>query len=411
MKSPTIVAIVGAGPYGLSLAAYLNKCGIAFRIFGSPMHVWREQMPDGMHLKSDGFASNLYDPGMTFTLKNFCKERHIDYDDQRLPVRLDTFTEYAMEFQKRFVPMLEPNAVREVRKEADGYALLLENGATLSARAVVIATGISYFAYVPPSLASLPSDLCTHSSAHHQLSGFRNRRVLVIGGGASATDMAALLNRAGASVSVASHNPLKFHLPPGDAPRSLWQRIRAPNLGLGPGLRSAVYTAAPGMFHRLPQSLRQRIVHRHLGPAGGWFVKEQVIGKVQLHEGFSVESVKRAPMGAMVRLIDEHGGSREIETDHIIAATGYRVSVDRLDLLEEQLGAGLKLEQGSPKLSPSFESSIPGLYFIGVASAANFGPVMRFARGADYTAKNLSTHLTRTYASQKNEGSTQTATA
>jgi thioredoxin reductase len=376
------------------------------------MHVWREQMPDGMHLKSDGFASNLYDPGMTFTLKEFCKERQIDYDDQRLPVRLDTFTEYAMEFQKRLVPMLEPTAVREVRREADGYALLLENGETLSARAVVIATGISYFGYIPPALASLPSDLCTHSSAHHQLSGFRNRRVLVIGGGASATDMAALLNRAGASVSLASHSPLKFHLPPGDVPRSLWQRLRAPNLGLGPGLKSAVYTAVPGMFHHLPQALRQRIVRRHLGPAGGWFVKEQVLGKVQLHEGFTVDSVKRVDTGgAQVRLIDEDGGSREIEIDHIVAATGYRVSVARLHLLEEQLRDGLRLEQGSPTLSPSFESSIPGLYFIGVASAANFGPVMRFARGAEYTAKTLSTHLACTYASRKNEGSTQTATA
>jgi hypothetical protein len=75
------------------------------------------------------------------------------------------------------------------------------------------------------------------------------------------------------------------------------------------------------------------------------------------------------------------------------------------------LRVGLKLELGSPALSPAFESSLPGLYFIGVASAANFGPVMRFARGAEYAANRLSKHLACSYASRKSEGSTRAATA
>jgi FAD-dependent urate hydroxylase len=60
MSQVVEVVIVGAGPYGLSIAAHLRALGIGFRIFGDPMHTWREQMPEGMMLKSEGFASNIY---------------------------------------------------------------------------------------------------------------------------------------------------------------------------------------------------------------------------------------------------------------------------------------------------------------------------------------------------------------
>ena len=95
--NPTIpVAIVGAGPYGLSIAAHLQAQDITCGIFGPPMEVWRLHMPKGMLLKSDGFASNLSDPGLSFTLKHFCQMRGIPYEDTRLPVAVETFIEYAL---------------------------------------------------------------------------------------------------------------------------------------------------------------------------------------------------------------------------------------------------------------------------------------------------------------------------
>jgi thioredoxin reductase len=395
MNPSTFVAIVGAGPYGLSLAAHLEKKRIPFRIFGPPMQVWQSQMPAGMHLKSDGFASDLYDPDRSFTLKQYCADRTLSYADYGLPVRLDTFTAYALEFQKRFVPTLEPKLVADVRREAQLYRLRLDDGETLTADTVVIATGISFFGYVPDSLASLPIEKCTHSSAHHDLSAFRNQRVLVAGGGASATDLAALLLHAGAAVTLVSRSTVKFHLPPSDLPPSLFSRIRRPNLGLGPGLRSAVYTKVPGLFRFLPQRLRRQIVRRHLGPAGGWFIKDQVVGKAQVLERHTIRSANLRGNIAAIEVVNQQGDSLEIEADHVIAATGYRVSLDSLSLLDRQLRATLKSEENSPKLSSNFESSSPGLYFIGIASASQFGPLMRFARGAEYAARRLSTHLAR----------------
>src|ERR1700737_1120138 len=182
LKSNTPIAIVGAGPYGLSLATHLHERGIPFRIFGQPMQVWRGQMPAGMPLKAGGVSSNLFDPAPRFTLKQYCRDHGIAYADYGLPVSLDTFVAYGLEFQKKLVPMLEPLNVVEVSRDQNGYQLRLENNETASAAAVVMATGISYYGYVPDSLAALPADLCTHSSAHHDLSGFRGRRVVVVGG-------------------------------------------------------------------------------------------------------------------------------------------------------------------------------------------------------------------------------------
>jgi hypothetical protein len=102
----TEIAIIGAGPYGLSVAAHLKRKGIPFRIFGRPMDSWLRHMPKGMLLKSDGFASTVSDPEESFTLKHFCAERGIEYADLGTPVKLETFAAFGLAFKDRFLPEL-----------------------------------------------------------------------------------------------------------------------------------------------------------------------------------------------------------------------------------------------------------------------------------------------------------------
>lgn len=403
MSSITPVAIVGAGPYGLSLAAFLKSRGVDFRIFGKPMEVWRTQMPKGMRLKSEGYASDLFEPDRQFTMRRFCADHGISYDDHRVPVELDTFVAYGLEFQKKFVPMLEDTNVVAISRTQQGFQLRLENGESLLAQAVVMATGISFFRSVPEELRELAPEVLTHSSAHAELSGFSGRRVAVVGGGSSAVDLAALLYRAGASVSIIARRPLKFHLPPSERKRSLWQRLRRPNLGLGPGLRSAVYTKAPGLFKLLPRDLRLWIVRRHLGPSGGWFVKQDVIEHTRRYIGHTVRGAIQSGAEVTLQVGDDQGGSHQLVVDHVIAATGYRVSVPSIEILDPEIRAALKLEAKSPVLTRHFESSIPGLYFVGLASANSFGPLMRFALGADYTARRLSARLAGVQRTQRQD--------
>ncbi|HEY1658109.1 MAG TPA: NAD(P)-binding domain-containing protein [Candidatus Sulfotelmatobacter sp.] len=395
-------AIIGAGPYGLSIAAHFRHRGISFRVFGRPMDSWLAHMPKGMMLKSDGFASNIYDPESAFTLEQFCAGRGVEYAHTGVPVKIDTFTSYGLAFRDRMVPELEERLVSKVEPISNGFRLWLEDGESFEARTVVLAVGITHFDYIPESLAHLPQEFLTHSARHREVEPFRGRDVVVVGGGASALDLAGLLKEAGANVQLTSRRKeLIFHSRPTGKARPLWQQIRHPKSGLGPGMRSRFYADAPAAFYYLPEQLRLKIVARALGPSGGWFIRDKVIGKMPLHLGCTPREAK--VQGGKVRLIlsAEDGDSRELVTEHVIAATGYKVDIDRLQFLSPEIRTKLKTVNRTPVLSSSFESSIPGLYFAGVSAANNFGPVMRFAFGAGFAARTL-THALAKSAEREN---------
>jgi thioredoxin reductase len=399
MNSAFEVAIVGAGPYGLSLAAHLQAHGIHFGIFGPPMEVWRQHMPQGMLLKSDGFASNLSDPDGNFTLKQFSQTRGLPYHDTRLPVPLETFINYGLAFQERLVPHLDPRRVTQIERTEDGFRLRVDDGATFESRRVVIAVGISHFAYVPGLLSHLPKELLTHSSAHHDPSEFRGKKVTIIGAGASAVDMAALMHESGVDVTlVARAQKIRFHDGPASGRRSILQRLRNPSSGLGPGWKSRLYTDAPGMFRHLPVNVRLRIVKNHLGPAPGWPMKARVLGKFPMLLGYSIAQAAASEAGVRLSLRSEDGNFHEHETQHVIAATGYKPDLRRLEFLDGAIRNEIRSLTNSPTLSADFQSSVPGLYFVGIAAANDFGPMMRFAYGSDYTARRVARHLEKTIA-------------
>jgi cation diffusion facilitator CzcD-associated flavoprotein CzcO len=390
------LAIIGAGPYGLSVAAHLRKAGLSFRIFGSPMQSWRRHMPKGMHLKSEGFASSLYDPDGVFSLSQFCREKNLPYADIGLPTPIETFIAYGLEFQKRYVPMLEETDVTILRRAREGFELETAASQSVLARRVIVATGLSYFARLPGNLAGLPRRFVTHSSEHHDLTRFEGKNVAVIGAGASALDLAALLHEAGAHVTVTARaSRIGFHSLMAE-PRPLWQRIRNPRSGLGVGWRSRLATDAPLLFHFMPQEFRLRIVRTHLGPAPGWFIRSRVEGRVPMHIDTEVESASVNAGKARLQLRSKEGSRSELVADHVIAATGYSVSVSKLSFLDESLRRGIECVEDSPILSTNFQTSVPGLYMVGLASANSFGPLVRFAYGAGFTARRITHHLAST---------------
>jgi thioredoxin reductase len=388
------LAIIGAGPYGLSIAAHLGARGIQFRIFGDPMSAWSKKMPKGMHLKSEGFASSLSDPDSAFTLRNFCEERGLPYADTGLPVPLETFVAYGLEFQKRFAPALERKTVISIRQAASGFELQLDDGETFFARRVIMAAGIVPYAHIPVPLSALPRGFVSHSSEHSDLEKFRGQHVIVVGGGASALDLAALLHEAGANVEVVARTSvIRFHDPP--RPRSLKERIVRPTTGLGAGMQLLFYVKAPRVFRLLPRKIKIDRLRKTLGPAPGWFVRDRVVGKIPLRLGVEISSAVMEENRVSLHLTDGQNGNQTVVADHVIAATGYRVDLERLQFLDPALRGRILTTERAPALSDAFESSVPGLYFIGVSAASTFGPLMRFAYGSDFTARHLSSHLGR----------------
>jgi len=402
--------IIGAGPYGLSAAAHLRDRGIPFRIFGRPMDSWLAHMPKGMNLKSDGFASDIYDPAGALTLKKFCAERNIEYADTGIPVHLDTFTSYGLAFMERMVPELENKMVVSIDRAEDGFGVTLDDGEIVKARHVILAIGITHFQYIPDNLTHIPSEALSHSAAHHDLEKFRGRSVIVLGGGSSAMDLAALLQEGGAEVQlVARRSALKFHNKPDGKKRSLWQRLRNPQSGLGPGMKSRFYADFPNLFHYLPRNTRLQIVRTHLGPSGGWFIKDMVVGKVPLFLGYTIEHAEMRNGKVTLALSGKDGSKKEVSADHVIAATGYKVNLERLKFLSSEIRTQLKGDEETLPLSSSFESSVPGMYFIGVAAADSFGPLMRFAFGAGFAARCVTNAIGKSLSRGRGNGAVPNA--
>lgn len=395
MSSRCGVAVIGAGPYGLSLAAHLTAHGGDFRIFGNPMVSWTAHMPRGMLLKSEGFASNLDGPQDGLTLGRFSAESNLPYKDIGLPVPVETFASYGLAFQKRFVPSVENKEVLNVAPTAGGFDITLADDERLTARNVVVATGINQYRRIPAELAKLPPEILSHTADHADLSGFRNRSVVVVGAGSSAIDTAGILHRHGAKVTiVARTRKLIFHEKLGE--RSPYEKIRYPMTGLGPSWRSFLCVHCAPAFRALPEDFRLRFVRTHLGPEAGWFARADVDGKVLVKSSSRVVSAKTRGGQVELTVKSDDGADDVIVADNIIAGTGYEVDVDRIAFLDRSIRASIKRTGKAPALSTHFESTVPGLYFVGAPAVNSFGPLLRFVYGARFTARRLTPRLVRT---------------
>lgn len=396
MNKACDVAIVGAGPYGLSLAAHLAARGVAFRIFGKPLDTWGAHMPKNMTLKSEGFASNLSAPGSGFTIKAWCDRSGIVYQDRGLPIGLNTFLRYADDFRKQFVPGIEDTQVLSLERTSDGFVLGLETGERVDARSVVLAIGVSWFAYTPATLSELPGELVSHSYDYRETDCFKGRNVAIVGTGSSAVDLAHALKQSGASPHILGRaSAIEFHGPPEPGRDRIAYRLQNPPSRIGQGWRSYFCAEAPLLFYRLPRHLKDRAIASHMHPAGGWFMRSEIEGIVPTTMG--VTPVKATPKDGRVALTLAHADGRESTQifDHVISATGYRVDLSRVPFLTPGLRKKIALSGRSPFVSDNFETSVPGLYSIGLPAMEMFGPLLRFMAGAEFVAPRLAAHIAR----------------
>jgi cation diffusion facilitator CzcD-associated flavoprotein CzcO len=391
------VAVIGAGPFGLSTAAHLRARGIPVRVFGEPMVSWRDHMPEGMLLKSTPVASNFDAPQRGHTLVDYCDAAGIPRlvtDEDIIPV--DTFIAYGEWFQQKLVPELERVRVVSVdRRQGGGFELKLDSGELFAARAVVVATGLSGLAHLPAELGTAaadgpaPTGPVSHSSQHHDLTRFSGKELIVIGAGQSALETAALAAEAGAQVRVVSRGRgrVAFGAPPWNQPKL---RPESP-FGRAWSLWALSYYPHPYRF--LPAQTRHHLVRRVLGPLGAWWLKDRFEGKVEVSEVARVVRAS-APDGSPVLTVQIHSGrTEELTADHVIAATGYRVDIAAMDFLGHELRTQLAVSRGAPKLGAGYVSSVPGLYFTGLPAAASYGPVMRFVCGTEFASPRLAKHL------------------
>jgi hypothetical protein len=382
------VAVVGAGPYGLSSAAYLRAAGVETRSFGEPMEFWQNQMPSGMSLRSNWGASHIADPKQELTLDAYCRE---NIAQVAKPIPLDQFVNYGHWYQSKAVRDLDRRNVLDVDLDERGFKVVLADGDEFIAGRVVVATGIGAFARRPNQFTSIPSELASHSSEHNDLRKFKGRRLVVIGSGQSALESAALFTEAGIDVEVIGRHrtlnwvglhPRLHHL--GAISRMLYS-----TRDVGPAGISRL-VAMPRLFGMLPRLLQDKIAYRAIRPAGAGWLKPRLEG-IAITLGRNISSATVA--GSQLRLKLDDGTERLV--DHALLATGFRVDVSKYPFLAKSLAKRLKIVDGYPVLKRGLESSIPGLHFAGKPAAWSFGPLLGFVSGTEFAGKELVNSITR----------------
>ncbi|WP_410535571.1 NAD(P)-binding domain-containing protein [Streptomyces sp. KL2] len=385
------LVVVGAGPYGLSIASHAAAAGIGVRVLGRPMASWRDHMPEGMFLKSEPWSSNLSDPSGEHTLAAYCASRGLRAE-HGTPLPIGVFTEYGLWFGRSAVPSVEEETVVSVRPRTEGFLVETEGGETILTRTVALAVGVMPFVHRPEPLRALPRELVTHSSHHRDLSRFRGLDVTVIGAGQAALETAALLAECGAHPRVVARaGSVAWNTPPQPLERSALRSLIDPHCGLGTGWPSWVWSETPWVVRRLPGALRTRIVDRALGPAGAWWLRDRVESRIPVLLGQRLRAAVPAGGGVRLSLETAEGAATTLETDHVVAATGFVPDVGRLGLLDPYVRNRLRLAGTgrAPEVDGRFESSVPGLFFAGLLTAPSFGPSMRFVYGAGFTAERL----------------------
>jgi hypothetical protein len=158
-----------------------------------------------------------------------------------------------------------------------GFRVSFADADPITARQVVVATGVLPYYRIPDELAGLPADLLSHTKDIHRLEPFQGRRVAVIGAGQSALETAALLHEAGADTRLVVRKPALNFVEPNPETLSWFGHLIRPTNKLCEGWRCAVWFS-PEAFRLLPESVRVTKARTVLGPGGSWWLKNRIEG-------------------------------------------------------------------------------------------------------------------------------------
>ena len=384
------VLIIGAGPFGLSISAHLRQRGVDHLIVGRPMDTWRDHAPAGMYLRSEPNMLAMSHPRPGYDFEDYCRCERIDGMGRGIPVAIERFLGYADWYIKQLAPDVSDVRVTEISEVNGRFRVAFADAEPVVAKNVVVATGVLPYRNLPAELSGLPSELVSHTADYHRFDRFRGRRVAVIGAGPSGVETAALLHEAGCEVQwlVRSLKPHYWDTKPG--PLTLATRLQGNRLCEG-SWKCQVWNS-PTAFRLLPRDLQVEKARTVAGLPGAWWLKDRVVGVVEMMDNTSVRHAEAS--GGGVRLLLDGPTRSELEVDHVIAGTGFRIDIARLPYLPEELRTRIATFDGFPVLSRAGQSTVPGLYFAGAPAAFSLGPSMRYLAGTH----NVSARLARSVA-------------
>ncbi len=384
VKNDDATVVIGAGPYGLSIAAHLQAKGIQTLVFGKTMELWKK-MPTGLCLKSIWTASSISDPAGKYSIDRYVEATNTPRQE---PIPLSLFLNYALWFQRQNVPDVDPAYVQSLATDGRGFRLDLDDGRTIKANKVIVAAGISAFAYVPEFARDLPETVASHTSAQKDLTRFKGCKVVVLGKGQSALEYAALLHEVGADVELITRGLVRWHS------KVLYERtgparhIFYPPGDVGPpGINWLV--AFPSFFKHFPEKIKDPVHKRAVLPGGAKWLRPRIEGQIQITENTQI--TKATAQGHGVRLELNDGTIREV--DYLFLGTGYHPDLQKLTFIDSAIRQSIQEQHGYPTLNAGYESSVPHLYFAGLLAGHTFGPTCRFVSGTKGVSRKIAYHV------------------
>jgi FAD-dependent urate hydroxylase len=370
MEQEVELLVVGAGPFGLSLAAYAIDLGVCTLVAGKPMEFWKDHMPQGMYLRS---ASDWYlDAGGVCTIEQFLQEQGLRPAEVE-PLSRDLYLSYAQWFQERKgVELVSAYVTRlDYHRPGDGmggrFQATLADGGTVWAHQAALAVGFAYFRHIPPEYADLlPAGCWEHTCDLVDFSALTGKRCLILGGRQSAYEWAALLHEAGAAEVHVSH------------------RHPSPTFTLSDWSWVTPITDAmvdnPAWFRNLPIEEQDAVVRRmwaegrlKLEP---WLADRIQVDSITLWPQTVLTSCTVLPDGSVQARLDN---GECLVVDQIILATGYKVRIDQVPFLAAgNIMPELAQRNGFPALDERFQTSLPGLFVTSIAANQDFGPFFGF---------------------------------
>jgi FAD-dependent urate hydroxylase len=367
--------IIGAGPFGLSLAAWAHYAGVDYLCLGTPMEFWRANMPRGMYLRS-GSDWHL-DPAGVHTLERFLAATGAP-PTADAPLSRTQYLAYAQWLQdQRGIVAFDARATRVI-PPTDGTGLFRvrpDNGRTVEAQHIVVALGFGRFSHVPAELlAFVPPRCSAHTSDFVDFDHVAGKRCLIVGGRQSAFEWAALMHEAGAAAIDIVHR----HPSPAFAAAD-WSWV-TPLI--------ATMRANPGWYRRLTDEERRATDHR-LWAEGRlkvepWLAPRLATDTVRVRPGCSLATCNERSDGAL-----EIGLSTGdlLPADFVVFATGYKVQIQRIPFLSALVTSGaLRTRNGFPELDEHFQTSIPNLFITSMPATQDFGPFLAFTGSACVSA-------------------------
>jgi cation diffusion facilitator CzcD-associated flavoprotein CzcO len=382
MSTHTELLIIGAGPFGLAMAAYASHHHMDYLVVGHPMSFWHAHMPQGMYLRS---ACDWHlDPLNEHTIEAYLHTQQLRPEDVE-PLARDVYLHYAQWFQeqKGIAPLaISVEQLDSVPDAPHGFEAVLANGGTVTASHVVLAVGFQYFKHVPAEFAQMiPPGYFSHTCDCVSFEAFQGKRCLIIGGRQSAFEWAALLHDHGAAAIHVSHR----HATP-EFRRSDWSWV-------SPLVNAMV--DHPGWFRSLSaqekQALNQRFWAEGRLKLEPWLQPRIDHDTVKIWPTSQLVSCQQLPRGELEVTLDVGG---KLTVDHIIAATGYQVDMAKIPFLSRgNILSRLQTSNGYPVLDEHFQSNIPGLFMTSMAATQDFGAFFAFTVSVGASARIIGSFL------------------